>query len=278
MTLSENSTTSISKSLVINNLLVFPVSAAYLCPWDNQVLIFIPLYSPPAQTDFFCYRRGTFSRCSLLWQGETVAGCCYCNLCERGFCGGVDVFATPADGKEVVFTEHFKLHNGSWKPKEGEEGSALEGYMMSAKCHAVERCQLSRSLRSACGTHTASAGCSPHPMVLQLWDWVHWTTHCDNPSPAVTGGAEKRSIPSLPELGQKWIEEMRLLSFPLYAGSEIAVLFYILSGRELWLISKHTPRSGRNRVLPWQLFCLNSFLFTWRVWTLYEQSDVSPSA
>lgn len=52
-------------------------------------------------------------------------------------------------------------------------------------------------------------------------------------SPGVADNAGKRSIPSLPELGQKWIEEMRLLSFPLYAGSEIAVLLYTLSGREL---------------------------------------------
>lgn len=68
----------------------------------------------------------------------------------------------------------------------------------------------------------------------------------DNPSPGVTGSAGKRSTPSLPELGQKCIEEMRLLSFPVCAGSEIAVLLYTLSGRELWLISKHTPWSGRN--------------------------------
>lgn len=42
MNLSENLTTCISKSFVTSNLLVFPVTAAHPCPWDNQVLIFFP--------------------------------------------------------------------------------------------------------------------------------------------------------------------------------------------------------------------------------------------
>lgn len=53
-----------------------------------------------------------------------------------------------------------------------------------------------------------------------------------NPSGGASG-AEKRSIPLIPGLKQKWVEENRLMSFPLYADSEIAVLLYKHSGREL---------------------------------------------
>lgn len=54
-----------------------------------------------------------------------------------------------------------------------------------------------------------------------------------NPSPGGAGGAEKRSILLLPRRGQKWLEENSLLSLPLYADSEIAVLLYKLSEKEL---------------------------------------------
>lgn len=117
-------------------------------------------------------------------------------------------------------------------------------HYVSAKCCAAERHQLSRGPSSECLQDTCcccwsfsfahhcapsaegvAAGLSPLENSVGL-------SAPANPSGGASG-AEKRSIPLLPGLKQKWVEQNRLLSFPLYADSEIAVLLYKLSGREL---------------------------------------------
>lgn len=157
-----------------------------------------------------------------------------CNLRERGFCGGVDVFATPADGKEAAFTKHFKLHNGSWKPKEGEEGRALWVLWRGTWC----LCQVSCCREVPAGQGSEER--APVGLTLLVLVVLLLTPLCSScgtesigllsvsvspahPAPGAAGGVWRRSVPFLPVLGQNWIGEMRLLSFPLHAVSEIAV-------------------------------------------------------
>lgn len=111
---------------------------------------------------------------------------------------------------------------------------------VSAKCHAAERCQLSRGLRSEClwDPHCqswliCSSLCCAPAVGLSPLHYSECLSAPANPSPCVDGGAGKRSVPFLPVLGQKWMGEMRLLIFLLCTGSEIAVLLCTLSGREL---------------------------------------------
>lgn len=82
---------------------------------------------------------------------------------------------------------------------------------VSAKCHALERCQLSRGPRSACGTHcrcwllSSSPHCAPaaegSAVALSPMDYSVCLSVPANPTPGDAGGAGKRSVRFLPMLG-----------------------------------------------------------------------------